>query len=230
MPRKTKQTKDTPVRALLRSVWTASDRGTGHSWERINTAMRAALRLAISAGFRFEIGDFDLDEFRPGYWMGDGEWAYSLAVAEGNDGAARAFEHHNLRTPLIAKGVTQMPSERTFAHKSGKRQSERLTVGATFEYLGQQVVVTSIRNEPVTAATCVAYRHGTNKVLRRYSVTKEDIANERRREIDIRKIIDAQIESEHLRAAFKCATNAEVLSMPYKRFRKAADALLKPRK
>lgn len=174
-----------PVRELLDHVWAQGQAGMrSGSWERLNNAMRQALNLAIGAGFKFEPTDLPVPgEFRPGYWLGDPEWIYSMAIREGNYTAVAVYEAWKQREPIIAANVFP-DGHADFAHKSGMRTAERLHVGAEFTWKGEQVTVTSFRADG--AAIACSYKNGLNgtsqrRIKKRYTITREMVIEERRK-------------------------------------------------
>lgn len=130
---------------LLQHVWDHMQEATSHSWLKVNHAMADALRLAIRSGMRFDLNDFEYiaKEFRSGYWTGNGEWIYSLAVIYRNSSAYLAFEHKRNRTPIIIKGAS------IYVHTGdgpcGNGLS-RLIVGAEFTWAGDKVKVGSFND------------------------------------------------------------------------------------
>ena len=124
---------------LLDLVWNNTNRSTGHSCERMNDAMRAALSLAVGARFKFDKGDFAhiWAAYNTAYWIGDNpEWVYAEAVAVGNLSAAVSYEAWKGRKPIIADNVR--PTSSTFAHCTSCRKRERLAVGFRFPWKGHQ--------------------------------------------------------------------------------------------
>ncbi|RTL06417.1 hypothetical protein EKK58_05550 [Candidatus Dependentiae bacterium] len=93
---------------FLQHLWDNSQKATGHSWTRLNTAMYRAVTLAIEAGLFFDIDDFDLiyKEFRGGYWFGEqnGEGWYGTAIEYSNESACLALEKMFGRKPIVFDG------------------------------------------------------------------------------------------------------------------------------
>lgn len=142
-----------PLLQLLDVVWENSLVATCHSYGRLNTAMRDALRLAIGSGFEFTLGDmtYVFSNYRSGYWLGaDQEWVYSSAIVEANLSAARSYEAAVVRKPFMANRVMVADCLR-FGHQAGVRDRERLHVGAKFNWQGDYVTVTSFRDDVVVA-------------------------------------------------------------------------------
>ena len=127
---KTKPKEASPVDRLLTIVWENTLKATGHSWERLNHAMHAALKLAIGAGFEFETDDMKqvMANYRTGYWIGDPEWCYSMAIGQGNLSAAKSYEAWKAREPFIADDVDigRHWNNEGFAHSVSGRVKERL--------------------------------------------------------------------------------------------------------
>jgi len=179
-----KKEKASPVRQLLSLVWSHSLKATGHSWERLNHSMYAAMQLAINAGMPFDADDFSaaMNEFRAEYWFGEtgGESLYTLAVQTGNLSAAQAYEAWKGRSPFIADDVD--PGwNRSFAHVTGRRQRGRLAVGFKFPWQGQKVTVTSFSRDGTYLTACAYTKGDRRKVTRRFQITVADIHADRRR-------------------------------------------------
>ena len=178
-----KKHKTSPVRQLLATVWNHSLKGTGHSWERLNHSMYAAMKLAINAGMRFEPGDFAaaMNEFRASYWFGEtgGEALYSLAVQTGNLSAAQDFETWQGRPPFIADDVDP-GCNRSFAHVTGSRKRGRLAVGFSFPWQGHNVAVTSFSSDGRYLTACAYAKGDRRKVTRRFKITIAGIRADRR--------------------------------------------------
>lgn len=207
-----KPQKDGPPVALVRLVREEAQAATSHSWERYNTALRKALQLAIGAGFRFHSQDFHkLNDFRPGYWMGsDREWVYSMAVAEGNESAAKAWEEYKGREPIICDGVTPVLRHDSYAHTSGTRSQERIHVGCKFKFRGFEVQVTSFN----TAGAAIAVARDDR---RRFTITRQGAIQERADQKGRKQISDqlfsrvekGEFTSKEVMAKLGCATKEE---------------------
>lgn len=178
-----KKDKISPVRQLLSLVWGQSLKATGHSWERLNHSMYAAMQLAINAGMPFEADDFSaaMNEFRAGYWFGEtgGESLYTLAVQTGNLSAAQAYEAWKGRPPFIVDDVD--PGwNRSFAHTTGKRARGRVAVGFSFPWQGHDVTVTSFSDDGRYLTACAYTKGDRRKVTRRFKITIAGIRADRR--------------------------------------------------
>ena len=184
MGKKKSKEADSPTLALLRHVYgkTSSAPGATASWDILNRAMAAAMKLAIEAHFRFDLDDFKTseEELGMGYWAGQdggyGEWFYGLACGVNNVSAARAFEHWKERGPYIHINIqTWNAYGNTFSRKKG-----RVAVGTWFYWQGDHVRVTSIGSDHLIAC---AYReewawHG--KPVRRFRITRQELLAARR--------------------------------------------------
>lgn len=149
---------------------------TARSNERELHSYRAALELAIGSGFRFWKGDFTYaNSF--GALGADPEWAYGMAITEGNTSAAVSFEHWKDRRPLFGFAV-QPPRDGStrFAHMSGTQAKGRIYVGCRFRYYGHLVQVTSFR-EDGTANGLVVVKHKTTR--KRVKITYEGLRLDR---------------------------------------------------
>lgn len=186
---------------ILAAVWRGANASTGHSWERLNHSMRAALELAVGSGAVFNEGDTARihERFRPWHWVGpDWEWVYAVAVLVGNRSAVEELERHLKRRAFIADGVElgERIDRHGFLHKKGRRQRERLVVGATFTYGDVRPTATSFndesgyltactyRAEPKVERRCRKCHHITEwprQVLdRRLTITHRELRDDRR--------------------------------------------------
>jgi hypothetical protein len=188
-----------PAMRLLLHVWNnINSGGSGGGWGRINHAMRDALTLAIGSGMRFDAEDWLAiqTKFRSAYWTGVNgfEWAYSLAVAIGNDSVYESLESHFGRPPFIADAVT--PGSE-YCHTpwlhgcGGMRDRERLALGFEFQWKGEACKVTSFRGDCVIACSytpskgevCPQCNRSLNwsrdKLLHRYLITRDAIIADR---------------------------------------------------
>ena len=179
-----------PALQLLTLVWQHKQEATGHSWLRLNQAMRSALNLAVEAGMRFgpdDLKDTNLGQFRPGYWF-HGEMFYRRAVAYRNASAWKACENAWGRKAFIIKGA-KLP--RTCEFGGGRMDGDlpRLVIGAEFKWKGEQVSVTSFNDEKQVVVACSSMHtpsdgcktchrclwNGETKLLHRYAITHADI-------------------------------------------------------
>lgn len=183
---------------LLGLVWFNAGTATSHSWQRYNTSLRKALQLAIGSGFKFTAADFaSLSRFRPGFWMGaDWEWVYSMAVAEGNESAARAWEEYQGREPIIGGWVKPAQRHDSYAHQSNSRKQDRIHVGCTFEYQGFRVRVTSFVNKGPAFGVA-------DKESRRFTITRQSVIADRAAMKEKKRIHDrlfSKVESGELKS------------------------------
>ncbi len=97
-----------PVIRLVDLIWENAEKATGHSWTRLNTALHQSVTLAIEAGLKFAVGDFEhiLRNYNSGFWRGEGggEYWYSRAVECHNISACQSFEIMKERKPFILGG------------------------------------------------------------------------------------------------------------------------------
>ncbi len=141
-----------PARQLVQIVW---DNTSRDSWQRLNAVMHKAASLAIEAGLRFEKGDIQhfAETMRMHYWA-SAEGLYSAAAARGNISACQAVEAFLARVPFIF-------------------EEERIYVGRTFVWEGEEVTCTSIDKESLIACS---YRDGRGgKIKRRHTVTRDEV-------------------------------------------------------
>jgi len=181
---------ESPAMQLLRLVWEHVQEATGHSWLRLNQAMRSAIFLAVEAGMRFgpdDLTDANLCGFRPGYWF-DGEMFYGRAVAYRNASAWQAYEKAHGRKPFIIKGA-KLPDAHNYGAGRMDGDLPRLVIGAEFQWKGEKLSVTSFNDRELCFMACSYTRtpnefcekcgrctsSGTAKLLRRYTITHADI-------------------------------------------------------
>lgn len=180
-----KKPEKSPAVQLLDIVWENVCDQTSHSWERTNHSMRDALRLAIGAGMRFDIGDVGtFGTYRWNYWIGDdgGEHEYTLAITCGNATFCEAFEQHMERKPFRAYGVDYRQYS-SYTHGGFSRQRDRLGIGMTFDYAGVRPKVTSFSKDGETIVACTYRREPYNgseyereKLDKRFKLSRDDIA------------------------------------------------------
>lgn len=115
-----------PALVLVAHTWGHIQEACGHSWQRLNWAMAESVQLAIKAGLRFDVGDFQhiAENYRPGYWL-DIEQAYALACKRENMSACLAIEAYLKRPPFIVHGhrlyIGKKISECTAAFESRRQ-------------------------------------------------------------------------------------------------------------
>ena len=149
-------TKDSAPVEFLRLMWKQAQKGTGHSWLKLNHGMRHALELAVKSGMVFEENDLGtiFKDFNAGYWWGaDTEWFYGLAVLYRNASAYQAYEKRRNRKPFIVKGASW--SGHTGDGPVG-RGLARLIVGSEFPWNGERVKVSSF-NDAKDTFTALSY-------------------------------------------------------------------------
>ncbi len=165
-----KQPPESPALHLTRHVWENVCDVIPHSWRIVNGSMHQALTIAITAGLRFDLGDFATiaKEFRIGYWGGNNgasEGLYSCAVGCGNRSACLSFEAWKGRKPFILAG-------------------HRIYEGYQFIWAGQHVTCTSFDEGGsfVIAASykererdADGYERGRRTPLHIYKITHADL-------------------------------------------------------
>lgn len=176
---------------LMGLIWGATNKATGHSWVRLNVAMQDGLRLAISAGFRFERDDIKaIIAYGRGRWVGceTVERGYALAVESGNISAAIAIERYRDRKPFTAKGLA-------VGVNGIAREVSRLAAGFTFDWDGARATVTSFAKDGQSLTACTykspqkderGYRLPA-KIDRRYTITLSDLRAANQKYIDAHK-------------------------------------------
>jgi hypothetical protein len=164
--------KDSPVLQFMQIAWDNAQRGTSHSWLRLNQGLRAALFLTVEMGFEWENGDYNeaMKRFNGGYWIGaEGfEMLYRTAVLYRNASAWQCLEAHANRKPFILKGA------RLHIHGNMGNGLARLVVGADFLWNGERVTVTSFNDEKGQVLAC-SYGKDSRKVKAVYKITHADL-------------------------------------------------------
>jgi hypothetical protein len=155
-----------PAMQLVRRAWENRCEATAHSWRTVNNTMYEALKLAITGGMSFAVGDVAeiYRSMRGSYWFGEsGEGLYSIACDAGNLQASQSFEAWRGRKPFMWEG-------------------KRLSVGSQFVWEGLLVRVTSFQDD-AGALTACSYKPNTEGVRwhrgaidRRFSITREALA------------------------------------------------------
>lgn len=219
---------------LLDLVWSTTNAAVGHSYERLNHAMRSALELAIGAGFEFKEGDIKhvFDNYRSGYWIGESnEWIYTDAITVGNMSAIKSFESAVGRQGFLADDVDIGVRRNTFVHLVGDRKRERLCVGASFTYRGLRLTVTSFANgsDYVNACTYVPKDDYRKKIDKRFKITREDIISERAERKERSKLLllleayaRANRTKEEITRALGVKTESDYARLPIEKIRKVA--------
>lgn len=199
----------------LQCVWTETNTVFGASWERLNGSMRSALYLAISAGFKFEIKDFEniSEMFNFGYWAGTdghmwGEGYYTFAVESKNRSAAISFEAWKKRKAFMFGDIS--------SRDHLKQENVRLAIGSEFRWPTKKqkknkhrphgfesVKVTSFSEdgEYLTACSyhediytkCEKCRRTDDikygKVKKRFKILRQDLHDEKKRRKEIIKAL-----------------------------------------
>lgn len=166
-----------PPLATLEIIWKYSLDATGHSWTRLNGALRQHVKTMIEGGMPFDLGDFAWvrEHYNSGYWSDFESW-YSAAVEVRNLSACKSIEAAIERNPFILNG-------------------QRLAVGTEvcgicdcgnptaawkpleWAYLPQVKVTSFSPGQAVINLTISEWRkHGPAKVKRRFPLTHEDLA------------------------------------------------------
>jgi hypothetical protein len=170
-----------PAMTLMRTVWENRCGANEHSWRRVNSAMHSALMLAITSGLSFAPDDFKAihDTMRGGYWMGDAENFFRVAVESNHTQACASFEAWEGRKPFLWEG-------------------KRLYVGATFTWEGEAVTVTSFSAKDSLCACSYKPRdshddYGT-RIARRFDISRADLQrSERDRKVELKLAAEATV-------------------------------------
>lgn len=168
--------RDSPALHFLDVAWQNKCVAIAHSWRRINQGLRRTLYVAIELGLSFDVQDFCTiaERYRPGYWIGDGENAYTLAVCMRNVSACKAFEHWKQRPPFIGDDVSG-------SEYQSKRS--RLAKGLWFKYGGRELRVTSFAADGSHLVACdykPREHDGWGRTIaRRFTITPVDLRRDR---------------------------------------------------
>lgn len=220
---------------LLDLVWGSANSAVGHSYERLNHAMRSALDLAIGAGFEFKEGDIKhvCDNYRSGYWLGESnEWIYTNAITVGNMSAIKSFEAAVGRQGFLADDVDIGVRHNTFVHMIGDRVRERLCVGASFTYRGLRLTVTSFADGSsyVNACSYVPKGEYKKKIDKRFKITREDIISERAERKERSKLLASLLSvakedgsEEEIKRDLGVKTQSDYSRLPIEKIRKVAE-------
>jgi len=178
---------------LMELVYDFSCADTGHSWDRINHAMRSSLHTAIQGGLRFNRVDFAMlaERLGSGYWLRNdggnmvGEWFYREALIYGNSSAAQSFEAWKRRPPFIVDRIEGSDCAYSNGHFHVPKTG-RLAMGFRFHWAGLVVTVTSFSDDGQSLTAC-AYKNrpigkygyeGALKISRRFKITIEALRAE----------------------------------------------------
>ena len=159
--------KQSSAMKLISHVWSHKQEGTSHSWERINSAMQAAVKLAITAGLKFAKGDFEriAETMRIHYWSNTEQW-YGMAINFGNASAVASIEKWKDRKPFLIRLKENK-------HATPSKTRRRLYVDARFFWKDNYVKVTSFASDQSHIVAC-GYS-GRNTPSRRFKISHEDI-------------------------------------------------------
>ena len=109
----TEKRTDSAAYQIIALVWRNAQQATGHSWQRLESAAKGAMFVAIEAGFKFDLDDFArvYADFSGSHWFGHSEYNgdngdafYRVAVKYRNVSACRSFEAFARRSPFIYDG------------------------------------------------------------------------------------------------------------------------------
>ena len=145
--------------------------------EKASQAISAFWFLLIKSGFAFEKTDLT----SLGAWVDEGH--YSLAVRCGNLTFAYAYEELKKRTPFIGIGQNYFDCWPGFSnHATQAKSSGRLVLGVKFSWKGEEVKVTSFKDDVSSLVAC-AYHPDTegympSKIKRRYTISAKDFRQE----------------------------------------------------
>jgi hypothetical protein len=175
-----------PAYQMLQHVWKSEGEAWKNtSWQRLNLAMKAALRLAIEYGIMFDQDDFRrfasperCGGFRSWRWLGEdnGERVYALACETRfgvHMSACKAYERWRGRKPFLIMGT----------HGRNKR---RLAVGKRFWWHdGVCYFVTSFSEDGKSLIAC-QYQENNPYGEKRTPLTRVRITPQELREYNLR--------------------------------------------
>lgn len=184
-----KKDKKSPAIQLMDLVWEYATGEGAQGWEQYNNALRQALTLAVGSGMTLDEDDIQkvFDGYRCGRWIGEShEWVYTCAIVNGNMSAIVSYEKAVGRKGFIADQVDVAGwGAMKFVHMAGRRQRERLHVGAKFQWKGCQARVTSFAKDGESLTAC-SYKYvdpdaqyPQEKVDKRFRITRQDIIDDR---------------------------------------------------
>jgi len=222
---------------LLDLVYDSACKANGHSWERINHAMREALEMACGAGFAFHEDDMEriFDNYKSGYWIGESdEWVYAAAVVAGNMQAIRSYEKVKGREPFIATEVRlpTRPAEQ-YMHGVHDRQKERLVVNARFKWQGVEVRVTSFAKDS-SYINCCSYKprkkgeYG-DKIDKRFKITRQELLENRAMDRERKSLVErirrcgSDLKRSEVACALRIKRTTDLDTIPLERLRKVVE-------
>jgi len=214
---------------------------TGHSWERLNNAMRGALKMAVGAGFEFKLNDIThvIRNYRSSYWIGESdEWVYADAISVDNTSAIKSYEHCRKREPFIAENVNRNGCCRSlYMHGGGGVcQKSRLAVGFSFTWNGQTVKVTSFADDQLSLTAC-SYKDTGNdyerKIDKRYTITRAELLEGRAMDRERKRLLDrARSASDDVVRSIieelRVNAESEFFSLPVEKIRQVVDKHVPP--
>lgn len=179
--------RQSPAIRFISLAWGSACSGVPHSWQTYNQTVGQAAQMAAKS-FRWDKGDIDelltIHNSRCTILkcLGEGglERLYSIAVRGGNMTFCEEYERWVKRAPIIMDGVNG-------------RQRDRLCIGSTFKWKGEQVTVTSWNQDGSATAcsyktvkdaarcsTCnCCHRSEECKIWHRHTITREAVIAER---------------------------------------------------
>jgi hypothetical protein len=187
-----------PALAFLTQAWRSLPQ---KSWASLNSAMNDCLRVAVAGGMKFAPDDLGKVP-RLGRWLSYGEGVYSLACGSRrgteNLSAAIAFETWWGREPWLWQWETSA--------------AKRLHEGATLNWKGEDLKVTSLGKEQLVACAYEADRSAPVKVRR---ISRLDFDEERKRLAKLVRDTIKRFDEATDRAALE-ALAAEVKAMAWR--------------
>lgn len=135
---------------LISHIWEHHQTTT---WEALNHCMYRAVKLAIGAKLEWAASDFkQIDNYRPGYWLGEHGWENSYALAVWTEGTSfiKAYEASIGRKPFMANHVSAYGQAQGYAHpNSQNRQRGRIALNSEVWIGDLRFSCTSITNERI---------------------------------------------------------------------------------
>ncbi len=159
-------TNESPALHFVRHLYRNGQESTGHSWVRLNGALRHSVKVAIEGGLTFGVGDFDTfhETMKAYHWLSNADGMYRTAVEYGNISACLSYEKMHGFAPYMLEG-------------------QRVYVGRDFYWEGKYVTCTSIAKEFLIACSYKPDPKGyrSSNIEKRYTIDHASLATEDKR-------------------------------------------------
>ena len=157
-------------------------RATDYTSEKNSHAYRDFWSLLISSGIKFGRDDFlalreweDFDYYNHFYEPYEG--LYGLAIQESNMSFVHAYEKYKNRKPFITKNIDYGYHRRGFVCHGNSKTQGRLIIGASFNWGGRRVTVTSFKDDAHALIACEYQpkKDGPAKIKKRFTITVDEL-------------------------------------------------------